>query len=108
MRTAIKKKIVTKQNVKATIKQVKTSNDINTCVLSLLSLNRMELKEVRKDKTIPISAEIIIDMILDNKMNKLHKSKFLSEYIKNNIEEVAPENVSTLKLEFVNSNSIRK
>jgi len=90
------------------LEKAKSSNDINTWVLSLLTLTKQEVELLVDNANLPISASIIANFLLSKDVKEASKIKFLSDYIKHNIEEVILDKNDTLKLEFTNSKMIQK
>ena len=103
-------------NVKSLLEKVKTSNDINTWVLSLLSLELGELEAIVKgsdgdakiNKKLPVSVYIVAKFLLSEKEKDINKVKFIGDCIKGNKEMNITENTTKLKLEFINSATMQK
>ena len=96
-----------KKDIKQVLEQTKKSNDINSWILSLLSLTKTEIENILSEPDIPITAHIAGEFLLDNKLNSVQKMRIISDYIKDNIEEEVFGSGTVLKLEYINSKNVK-
>ena len=94
------------EKYKEVLEKVKTSNDMNTWILSLLSLPIDDIKKIAKNKTVPAMVAILGDVITDESINKLNKFKILSDYIKTSIEEDTAPPIHTLQLRIIDPKDV--